>query len=752
MENSDLYTINNTINKTIRNMDQESTNNGPSLRDTNQDPLSVNSGPIFMSSGNHGTQKKKKSTLGKPRNSKIGEGEKDKKILVKQISKKKRHTVDVSTNYGPSSRGPIPFQNDDMFSNLFQNSDMFSNDGPPSKDPFPYDDNIFSNNCPFSSSGFSSTDMQPISSNNVSSSMDMYKQNTTDQLLQRNLQRPMDQKKIKIATKKMEQQRKNIEKIKEKKEEKNIQQLTPIIKDLQENSTNNYQIKNRNKQTTIYQQVPFRRFRTIREQGHVPIDDDGIEILAKSISNTKRQITSIELPDNKITDNGVIMLVESLQEQNKQNFIRKVNLKNNFFKDKGVSVLATFLKNAHFLRKLDLTDNHIGIQGIRSLLDLAKANISLLILKFNVNIDEDKVEDEVKVKVEDEDEVKVKVEDEDEVKVKVEDEVKVKVEDEDKVEDEVKVKVEDEDEDMCPICRESKYKDPVVVSCCGKTFCKECIESCFTEEKKMCPLCRTENIYIVDRPHILRAPFFDSSNINFLQKFPKVAFSNLSEKRNYIQAYGIRDEEIQEALTELFKQIKFNRQFEQFYKRHRRNVNNTNQFAPSVDKIVSFYLEIQTKYPNLEGDLMSKLKEWIETKTQKTIDELEEEKNMKTIDKIMKQHRNLDNKDNRETILDSLKSDDELIIVMIPTSNIHVVKVQRKSYHSYNSPDVINIKGIFTDFINKNNQNINIYNVNAQDLAYEIVKDFSSGKYKVFGIDRNPYFLKKLSLIWKLKD
>ena len=713
MENSDLYTINNTINKTIRNMDQESTNNGPSLRDTNQDPLSVNSGPIFMSSGNHGTQKKKKSTLGKPRNSKIGEGEKDKKILVKQISKKKRHTVDVSTNYGPSSRGPIPFQNDDMFSNLFQNSDMFSNDGPPSKDPFPYDDNIFSNNCPFSSSGFSSTDMQPISSNNVSSSMDMYKQNTTDQLLQRNLQRPMDQKKIKIATKKMEQQRKNIEKIKEKKEEKNIQQLTPIIKDLQENSTNNYQIKNRNKQTTIYQQVPFRRFRTIREQGHVPIDDDGIEILAKSISNTKRQITSIELPDNKITDNGVIMLVESLQEQNKQNFIRKVNLKNNFFKDKGVSVLATFLKNAHFLRKLDLTDNPIGIQGIRSLLDLAKANISLLILKFNVNIDEDKVEDEVKVKV------------------------------------------EDEDEDMCPICRESKYKDPVVVSCCGKTFCKECIESCFTEEKKMCPLCRTENIYIVDRPHILRAPFFDSSNINFLQKFPKVAFSNLSEKRNYIQAYGIRDEEIQEALTELFKQIKFNRQFEQFYKRHRRNVNNTNQFAPSVDKIVSFYLEIQTKYPNLEGDLMSKLKEWIETKTQKTIDELDEEKNMKTIDKIMKQHRNLDNKDNRETILDSLKSDDELIIVMIPTSNIHVVKVQRKSYHSYNSPDVINIKGIFTDFINKNNknnQNINIYNVNAQDLAYEIVKDFSSGKYKVFGIDRNPYFLKKLSLIWKLKD
>ena len=108
-----------------------------------------------------------------------------------------------------------------------------------------------------------------------------------------------------------------------------------------------------------------------------------------------------------------------------------------------------------------------------------------------------------------------------------------------------------------------------------------------------------------------------------------------------------------------------------------------------------------------------------------------------------------------EKLSGSLKSDDELIIVMIPTSNIHVVKVQRKSYHSYNSPDVINIKGIFTDFINKNNknnQNINIYNVNAQDLAYEIVKDFSSGKYKVFGIDRNPYFLKKLSLIWKLKD
>jgi hypothetical protein len=104
--------------------------------------------------------------------------------------------------------GPIPFQNDDMFSNLFQNSDMFSNDGPPSKDPFQYD--IFSNNCPFSSSGFSSTDMQPISSNNVSSSMDMYKQHTTDQLLQRNLQRPMDQKKIKIATKKMENNKEKI--------------------------------------------------------------------------------------------------------------------------------------------------------------------------------------------------------------------------------------------------------------------------------------------------------------------------------------------------------------------------------------------------------------------------------------------------------------------------------------------------------------------------------------------------------------
>jgi hypothetical protein len=722
MEKSDLNTINQTIQDSI---DEASTNSGPSSRNANQDPLSVhsgpssrnissNNGPIFMSSRNQRTQKKKKSTSGKTHDSKIRR--QDKKIVVKPISKKKEHMTDVSTNYGPSSRDPDPFQYDDIFSNNgpssrdpdpFLYDDIFSNNGPSSRDPDPflYDD-IFSNNGPSSSSGFSSRDMQPISSmhpwsrfrpvdmrpissNNASSSRDMYKQNTTghtlpwitqklskDQLLQQNLDRQINQfwkhqENTRITTKKLEkleQVKKNNEKHNEKKKEQNIRQLTPIITELTEDSKANYQITTRKKHTKI-------------DQDHVPIDDDGIKILANYISGTKRQIRSIALPDNNITDDGVMMLVDSLQEQ--QRFIRKVNLKNNFFNDKGVSVLATFLKNAHLLRELDLTDNPIGIQGIRSLLDLAKANISLLNLKFNVYVD-------------------------------------------------------NKEEDICPVCHESDFVDPVVVNCCGKTFCRECIVKCLRFRGK-CPTCSTENINFTQKRRNLRKGFFDSSNRQFLRNFPEVTFQHLSKQINFRLAYDILDGKRQKTLIELFAQIKFNVDFQDFYndnKIGKRN-NHIAEYAPSEDKIISFYLERQRDYPNLDTDLMSKLKQWIETKTHKSIQVIEKARNMKTIGTVMEKHPIFENEENKKKILKTLKSDDELIIVMIPTSRIHVLKELKKGTYKI-SYYYVQIKRIFTDYSN------------GDDLASEIWKKYYDENLKIFGIDRNPYFPEYLSLIWAL--
>ena len=704
MENSNLNTINQTIQDSI---DEASINSGPSSRNANQDPLSVNSGPssrnissnngpIFMSSRNQKTQEKKKSTSGKTHDSKIRK--QDKKILVKPINKKKEHMTNVSTNNGPSSRDPDPFQYDDIFSNNgpssrdpvpFQYNDMFSNNGPSSRDPVPFQyDDMFSNNGPSSRdpdpflykdissnnvsssmhpwSRFRPVDMQPISSNNVSSSRDMYKQDTTghtlpwitqklskDQLLQQNLQRPMDQQKIKRIT------TKNLE----------------IIRELTEDSKANYQITTRKKHT----------------KNHVPINDDGIRILANYISGTKRQIRSIELPDNKITNNGLIMLVDSLQKQ--QNFIRKVNLKNNSFHDKGVSVLAAFLRDAHFLRELDLENNPIGIEGIRSLLDLAKANISLLNLKFNVYVD-------------------------------------------------------NKEEDICPVCHESDFVDPVVVNCCGKTFCRECIVKSLRFWGK-CPHCSTENINFTQKRRNLRKGFFDSSNRQFLRNFPEATFQNLSKQINFRIAYDILDEKMQKTLIELFAQIKFNVDFQDFYNRNKIGKENRYiaEYAPSKDKIISFYIERQRDYPNLDRDLMSKLKQWIETKTQKSIQVIEKARNMETIGRVMEKHPIFDNEENKKKILKTLKSDDELIIVMIPTSSIYVFQVQKKgtSYNSYNNPDVIKITHIFTDLINQN-----IYRFDAGDLADEILQDYYYRNFKIFGIDRNPFSPGRLSLIWKL--
>ena len=641
-------------------------------------------------------RKKKKSTSGKTHDSKIRK--QDKKILVKPINKKKEHMTNVSTNNGPSSRDPDPFQYDDIFSNNgpssrdpvpFQYNDMFSNNGPSSRDPVPFQyDDMFSNNGPSSRdpdpflykdissnnvsssmhpwSRFRPVDMQPISSNNVSSSRDMYKQDTTghtlpwitqklskDQLLQQNLQRPMDQQKIKRIT------TKNLE----------------IIRELTEDSKANYQITTRKKHT----------------KNHVPINDDGIRILANYISGTKRQIRSIELPDNKITNNGLIMLVDSLQKQ--QNFIRKVNLKNNSFHDKGVSVLAAFLRDAHFLRELDLENNPIGIEGIRSLLDLAKANISLLNLKFNVYVD-------------------------------------------------------NKEEDICPVCHESDFVDPVVVNCCGKTFCRECIVKSLRFWGK-CPHCSTENINFTQKRRNLRKGFFDSSNRQFLRNFPEATFQNLSKQINFRIAYDILDEKMQKTLIELFAQIKFNVDFQDFYNRNKIGKENRYiaEYAPSKDKIISFYIERQRDYPNLDRDLMSKLKQWIETKTQKSIQVIEKARNMETIGRVMEKHPIFDNEENKKKILKTLKSDDELIIVMIPTSSIYVFQVQKKgtSYNSYNNPDVIKITHIFTDLINQN-----IYRFDAGDLADEILQDYYYRNFKIFGIDRNPFSPGRLSLIWKL--
>ena len=515
-------------------------------------------------------------------------------------------------------------------------------------------------------SRFRPVDMQPISSNNVSSSRDMYKQDTTghtlpwitqklskDQLLQQNLQRPMDQQKIKRIT------TKNLE----------------IIRELTEDSKANYQITTRKKHT----------------KNHVPINDDGIRILANYISGTKRQIRSIELPDNKITNNGLIMLVDSLQKQ--QNFIRKVNLKNNSFHDKGVSVLAAFLRDAHFLRELDLENNPIGIEGIRSLLDLAKANISLLNLKFNVYVD-------------------------------------------------------NKEEDICPVCHESDFVDPVVVNCCGKTFCRECIVKSLRFWGK-CPHCSTENINFTQKRRNLRKGFFDSSNRQFLRNFPEATFQNLSKQINFRIAYDILDEKMQKTLIELFAQIKFNVDFQDFYNRNKIGKENRYiaEYAPSKDKIISFYIERQRDYPNLDRDLMSKLKQWIETKTQKSIQVIEKARNMETIGRVMEKHPIFDNEENKKKILKTLKSDDELIIVMIPTSSIYVFQVQKKgtSYNSYNNPDVIKITHIFTDLINQN-----IYRFDAGDLADEILQDYYYRNFKIFGIDRNPFSPGRLSLIWKL--
>lgn len=629
MEKYDLYTINNTINKTIRNMDQESTNNGPSLRDTNQDPLSVNSGPssrnissnngpIFISS----TNRKKKSTSGKTHNSKIRK--QDKKILVKPNSKKKRHTVDVSTNYGPSSRGPIPFQNDDMFSNLFQNSDMFSNDGPSSKDPY-YDPFFLSSN----------------------------------RLLQAE----------------------TINFLKDQQEEsKNLEQrLMTIFIELQKNQETDFDINTSGEKSDSS-----------------PIGDDGIEILKNYILDTKRHITSIELPNNKITDIGVGRLVASLRNQ--VNFIREVNLRNNNFSDRGVKVLATFLKDAHFLRKLDLKGNPIEIDGIKSLLELAKANISLLDLKFHV-------ENDILPK---------------------------------------------EEDDECMICYETftfTDTDLVMVLCCGKFFHRECL-GIWRDRSMTCPACRQKTTFKKVGRNIDSSltSVFDTSKRKFLALFPRLPAI-------YESKHGIENNEKQNKLNELFVQIKFNVDFQQFY-RKKRNIHNS-EHTPTKDEIIEFYLNEQRDRPKIlnreltekekkEEDLMSKLKQWIEAKEKRSISDIDVARRKIRMENIIKEYFIPDTEENRKTILNSLKSDDELIIVMFPTSTIHVLKVKRQTYFSlpyYNLhiTKILRIFGGIDDF-------------DRQELACNIMNGYFYQKYKIFGIDRNPNNPDKLSLIWKLKD
>ena len=100
------------------------------------------------------------------------------------------------------------------------------------------------------------------------------------------------------------------------------------------------------------------------------------ELIYKLIYNIKSNlINSLNLPGNKIGDDGAKAIAEALKENTS---VTNLDLSSNAISDEGAKAIAEALKENTTITSLDLDENQIGAAGAKDIVDFIRRNVELL--------------------------------------------------------------------------------------------------------------------------------------------------------------------------------------------------------------------------------------------------------------------------------------------------------------------------------------------------------------------------------------
>lgn len=122
------------------------------------------------------------------------------------------------------------------------------------------------------------------------------------------------------------------------------------------------------------------------------ITPDGVSILVDALNNNNNTLERLSLWDNNIGDDGVRLLVEKLLYKN--GIIKRLNLNHTGVTDTGAECLAQMLETNQTLTELCLNENEISDRGVQRLANVIKTNnttIELLRLSANKRLTDESV-------------------------------------------------------------------------------------------------------------------------------------------------------------------------------------------------------------------------------------------------------------------------------------------------------------------------------------------------------------------------
>lgn len=101
--------------------------------------------------------------------------------------------------------------------------------------------------------------------------------------------------------------------------------------------------------------------------------DSGLQYICEYIKISKN-VKSLKLLKNKITNDGVIILLKALSENNS---LISLNLSQNSLSDKVLDIFSNFFQNSHSIKLLCLNQNNINVRNAKNkMMDFKKMGIT----------------------------------------------------------------------------------------------------------------------------------------------------------------------------------------------------------------------------------------------------------------------------------------------------------------------------------------------------------------------------------------